>query len=204
MSIELLMAGHSRFVQTYWPAHEETLRALADKGQSPKTMVIGCADSRVPPEIILDAAPGDVFVVRGIANVVPPFGGSETGVGAAIEYAVLHLHVAHLIVLGHTDCGGLKALDATLNLATEPYVARWVEYARSAQTMVDARGVSADERGRAIVRENVKLQLHNLRTYPSVRDAESAGKLTLHGWVYVLADGGIEAYNAGGDAWKPA
>lgn len=203
MSIESLIAGHGRFLEAYWPANEELLRRLVSKGQSPPAMIIGCADSRVPPEIILDETPGDAFVVRVVANVVPPFGGSDAGVGAAIEYAVLHLKVPNLIILGHMDCGGIKALDQSLNLSAEPYLARWVEYARPAQATVDARGVSEDERHRAIVRENVGQQIRNLHTYPCVRDALAAGSLTLHGWIYQMDDGTIEAYDEQANAWNP-
>ena len=107
----------------------ELYRRLADEGQAPKVLFIGCSDSRVPPEVIVDAGPGVLFVTRNIANVVPPYGSGETAVGAVVEYAVRHLHIQQIILCGHTDCGGIKALDAQPNWDREPHIARWLRVA---------------------------------------------------------------------------
>jgi carbonic anhydrase len=170
--------------------------ALADRGQSPDTLFISCSDSRVLPEHLTGSRPGDLFVLRNLANVVPPYGRGEGAVGASVEYAVRHLRVRHVVVCGHTDCGGIKALDGHANQLHEPHFARWIEYARSAQTQVDARGVAPDIRHRAIVEQNVLLQLDNLQTYRAVRQALEANALTLHGWVYDLSTGQISYWDA--------
>ena len=165
----------------------ELLDSLAQNGQFPDSMFIGCSDSRVVPEFLIGARPGDLFVVRVVANVVPPYGTGQNAVGAALEYAVQHLKVRHLILCGHTDCGGLKALDQPVDMAAEPAVASWLEFARPAQTHVDAQGLTGDDRHPAIVEANVLLQLENLQTYGAVRRALNENRLELHGWVYDLS-----------------
>lgn len=175
---------------------------LASSGQAPKVLLIGCADSRVPPEIITGAEPGDLFVTRNIANIVPPYGTGETGIGAVVEYAVRHLHVERIVVCGHTDCGGIKALDAQLDLSHEPHIIRWLDHARPARTKVDAANLPPEEQHLATVRENVLLQLEHLRSYDPVRQAEGK-QLTLEGWVYHLDSGQILVYDAPSGAWQP-
>jgi carbonic anhydrase len=177
--------------KSYYREHRELFARLIEEGQSPQTLFISCDDSRVIPEAIMGARPGDLFVLRNVGNLIPPFGRGERAVGATLEYAVEYLKVEHVIVCGHTDCGAIKALDLRLHLLEEPNLALWIEYARPAQTQVDARGVQPDERHLAIVKQNVLLQLDNLRTYDCVREAERADELTLHGWVYDLSTGRI-------------
>ncbi len=174
----------------------ELLAALSSQGQFPDAMFIGCSDSRVVPERLMGANPGDLFVLRDVANLVPPFGTGGDAVGAVIEYAVLHLHVKHIIICGHTDCGGIKALDGHVDYAGEPHTARWLELARPAQTQVDAQGVDPERRHRAVVEQNVLNQLANLQTYDPVRRALEADELELHGWVYDLSDGRISYWDA--------
>jgi carbonic anhydrase len=171
----------------FFEDEQELLDTLARHGQSPDAMFIGCSDSRVVPESLLGARPGDLFVVRVVANIVPPHIAGQYAVGAAIEYAVLHLKVKHLIVCGHTDCGGIKALDHPPSMTAEPSIAGWLKFARPAQKKVDVRGAAAGDRHQAIVEENVLLQLENLQTHPAVRDALAHNQIELHGWVYDLA-----------------
>lgn len=196
-----IMAGLGRF-QEYYLEKADLFERLARQGQSPQVLLITCSDSRVVPELITGAEPGDLFVTRNVANIVPPYGTGEMGVGAVVEYAVLHLHVKHIVVLGHTDCGGIKALDKALDWSREPHIARWIEHARPAKTKVEASGLSPEERHLATVRENVLLQLEHLRSYDPVREGEQAGGLTLHGWVYHLENGQIEAYDAEAGTWS--
>ncbi len=179
----------------FFEDEQELLEALAQHGQSPDAMFIGCSDSRVVPESLLGARPGDLFVARVIANIVPPYIAGQYAVGAAVEYAVLHLKVKHLIVCGHTDCGGIKALDHPPAMTTEPSIAGWLKFARPAQKKVDARGTAGGDRHQAIVEENVLLQLENLQTHPSVRDALARRQIELHGWVYDLANLNIQYYD---------
>jgi carbonic anhydrase len=201
MPTDKILAGISRFQEKY--EAERPLFELLALEQEPKVLFVTCSDSRVAPELITDAEVGDLFVARTIANVVPPYGTGAIGAGAAIEYAVLHLHVEHIVICGHTDCGGIKGLDASLDLSREPHIARWLDLARPAQTKVEASGFPEEDRHLATVRENVLLQLEHLRSYDPVRDALRAGSLALHGWVYHLESGAIEAYDAKSGTWAP-
>jgi carbonic anhydrase len=175
------------------------LFAALSQGQFPNALFIGCSDSRVVPERLVGANPGDLFVLRDVANVVPPFGSAGDAVGAVIEYAVLHLRVKHIVVCGHIDCGGIKALDGHVDQANEPHIARWLELARPAQTQVDAQGIDPEQRHRTIVEQNVLNQLVNLQTYDCVRRALEADELELHGWVYDLFSGRVSYWDADDD-----
>jgi carbonic anhydrase len=195
-----ILAGIRRFRESL-QKDPERLERLASQGQSPRVLFIACSDSRVAPEIITQAQLGDLYVVRSVGNLIPPFGTGEAAIGAALEHALLHLHVEHVVVCGHTDCGCIKALDAHLDWGREPHLARWVEHARPAGTKVEASGLPADEQHLATVRENVLLQLEHLRSYDPVREAERAGTLTLHGWVVHVETGEIEAYSRPTATW---
>jgi carbonic anhydrase len=195
------MAGPGRF-QDYYLENVDLFEQLATQGQSPEALFIGCSDSRVVPELITGARPGDLFVTRNVANIVPPYGTGEMGIGAVVEYAVLRLRVQHAVLCGHTGCGGIKALDIAPDWSREPHIARWIEHARPAKTKVEASGIPAEERHLATVRENVLLQLDHLRSYEPVRDGERAGTLILHGWVYHLETGEVEAHDARNDTWS--
>jgi carbonic anhydrase len=197
-----ILAGIAQF-QDYVQQNRELFDRLATKGPSPEVLVIACSDSRVSPELLSRIDPGILFVARNVANVVPPFGTGEMSVGTVIEYAVLRLHVPHIVICGHTDCGGIKALDTPSDWSREPHIARWIEHARPAKTKVEASGLPAEERHLATVRENVLLQLEHLRSYDPVREGERSGTLTLHGWVYCLDMGSVEAYDPAASTWAP-
>lgn len=196
MDSDLLVKQTSAARQRFFQEHCQRFQRLSTEGQSPEILFIGCDDARVIPEAITGAQPGDLFVIRVLANVIPPYGTGEIAVGAALEYAIGHLEIRHIIVCGHTDCAGVKALDVALDQLCEPHLARWIEYARAAQTQVDARGVDADARHRVIVEQNVLLQLENLRTYDVVRQRLAQHLLTLYGWVYHLSSGQISYWDA--------
>lgn len=196
-----IMAGIGRF-QTYYVENITLFEQLATQGQSPEVLFIGCSDSRVVPELITGAEPGDLFVTRNVGNIVPPYGTGDMGIGAVVEYAVLDLQVQHAVICGHTDCGGIKALQSLPDWSSEPHIARWLEHARPAQTRVEASGVPPEERQLAMVRENVLLQLEHLRSYDPVREGERSGTLALHGWVYHLETGEVEAYDATDGTWS--
>jgi carbonic anhydrase len=197
-----MLTGIAEF-QRHFQEHQELYTRLATQGQSPEVLYIGCSDSRVPLELLTQAKPGSLFATRTIGNIVPPYGTGETSIGAVVEYAVLHLHVKHIVILGHTDCGGLKALDQPFDWSREPHIVRWIENARPAKTKVEASGLPAEERPLATVRENVLLQLEHLRSYDPVRQGERDGTLTLHGWVYHLENGVFEAYDPQTGSWAP-
>lgn len=176
------------------------LERLAREGQAPEALFIGCSDSRIMPEQLLGAKPGDLFMLRNIANIVPPYIQTEIGISSVLEYAILHLRVPHLIICGHTDCAGIRGLDASLDLAREPALSRWLDLARPAQREIDftLAELTLEERHRAIVERNVVNQLLNAHSYPFVREALEANRLEMHGWVYYLERQEIGYYDPDG------
>ena len=201
MPTEKILAGISSY-RAFCGENRELFELLANKGQAPQALFIGCCDSRAAPEWITQSDPGDLFVTRNVGNIVPPYGSGQTSIGAAIEFAVLQLGVRHVILCGHTDCGGIRALDQVADWLGKPAIARWIEYARPAKTQVEASGLPEEERHLAAVRANVLLQLENLRSYDPIRAGVRAGALTLHGWIYHLETGIIEAYDSETSAWS--
>ena len=195
-----VLAGHRRF-RSHFEAEARMFARLAEEGQAPKVMWIGCSDSRVIPEQLVGAEPGELFVVRDIANVVPPHEAVHHTVGAAVEYAVLHLAVEHIVVCGHTDCGGIAALDDDLDPGQEPHVVHWTALLRPAVERVSARGVPEASRHLETVRENALQQRSNLATYPCVQEAVGAGRLALHAWVFDLATGELWTRRDEDSAW---
>jgi carbonic anhydrase len=198
-----LFEGHSRFRQEYFEHERELFESLAKGRHEPTACVIGCSDARVPPDIILGASPGDLFAVRNVANIVPPFGAQNfnRATGAAIEYAVHVLRVKHIVIVGHTQCGGIRAITrADDALAQEmPTLAQWlkdaVELRRRLQML--ARHLSPEDLEKQLVFENVLVQLENLMTYPVVAKALEENRIEMHGWVYELEDGRIRVYDPG-------
>jgi carbonic anhydrase len=187
MSDEILRRS-TALRREFFEQQGELLERLRQEGQSPEALFVGCSDARLTPESLLGAQPGDLFMLRNIANIVPPYIQTEMGATSVLEYAVLHLQVPHIIICGHTDCAGIRALDTQLDLVREPALSRWLELARPAQRDVDfgLRDLSAAERHEAIVQRNVLNQLKNVESYPFIRQALEADRLELHGWVYDL------------------
>jgi len=190
-----LIDGYRRFREGYYREHREQLEALAG-GQSPRIAVVSCCDSRVDPGIVFDAQPGELFVIRNVANLVPPCEseGIYHGTSAALEFAVTGLEVEHIVVLGHAQCGGVRALVDQHRrglVRTDDFVERWVSIA---YPCLDAIGVADEsaERLREVEQEVVRLSLDNLRTFPWIAERVAAGRLTLHGWYYDLATSTIE------------
>jgi carbonic anhydrase len=200
-----LLKNSASMRSDFFEKQAELLEKLAQEGQSPEALFIGCSDSRVSPEQLLGASAGDLFMLRNIANIVPPYEQSDMGITAVLEYAVRHLKVPHLVICGHTDCGGIKGLDAHLDAEAEPALSRWIEFARLAQQVVDA-GTKLNEvdRNRAIVERNVVLQLRHVQTYPFVAEALEANRLELHGWVYYLRRRLMGYYDPAKDEFKEA
>jgi len=182
------------FEKTVFPNSSELYGTLARDGPSPKALMISCADSRIVPEEIMQARPGDLFVCRNAGNIVPPYASMLGGVSATVEYAVAALGVRDIIVCGHTDCGAMKALANPAGLEeTMPNVAAWLKHGSAAQTVVNScQGhLEGDARVRAMIYENVVAQLSNLRTHPSVARAMAAGEMSLHGWVVDIHEGQV-------------
>jgi carbonic anhydrase len=168
---------------------------LAIDGQKPKALIISCADSRVVPELIMQAEPGDLFVCRNAGNIVPPFATQNGGVSSTVEYAVLALGVRDIIVCGHSDCGAMKALRNPEMLEGMPNVAAWLRHSHTAKCVVDSGygALESAEAVRAASLENVVVQLAHLRTHPSVAAAIARGELALHGWFFDIAAGEVLA-----------
>lgn len=204
-----LFEGHERFRAEYFQHERELFDALARGTHEPLACVIGCSDARVPPDIILGAAPGDLFAVRNVANMVPPFGDNmfNRAAGSAIEYAVHFLKVPHLVVVGHTQCGGIRALAAGEERVAQemPTLAQWLKDAIDLRERLRtlARHLSPEELEKQLVFENVVLQLEHLLTYPVVTRALEEKRLEIHGWVYDLADGRIRAYDPAKNRFEP-
>lgn len=191
-----LLQGYYRFRNTGWTEQRERWDELRD-GQSPKVMIIACSDSRVDPSQIFDSNPGEVFVVRNVAALVPPFETSpgRHGVSAALEFAVQVLGVSEILVMGHGRCGGCHAA-LTQELKDAPpgeggFIAHWIDLLDDARDRVAAQ--YGDDHGRdaqrAMEREGVKVSLANLRTFPCIRDKERDGTLKLIGAVFAISDG---------------
>jgi carbonic anhydrase len=199
---EKLIDGYRQFREKFDSEHE-VFERLAEEGQNPKVLWIGCCDSRVVPELITGADPGELFDLRNIANVVPPASSAACGTGAAIEYAVIHLKVTHIVVCGHTECGGIAALESPPLADAEPHIATWLELAQPAREEVLGLGVEKDEIYLETIKTNVLLQRGNLRSYPCVATAEQTGVLSIHAWLYDLHTGKIMAFDDDAGKWEP-
>jgi len=167
-----------------FPNQSALFAKLTSVGQSPKVLMISCADSRIVPEQIMQAEPGELFVCRNAGNIVPPFAQMNGGVSSTVEYAVLALGVTDIIVCGHSDCGAMKAVANPAGLETMPNVAAWLRHSSAAAAVVDAGYPQLDgaERVRVMALENVVAQLAHLRTHPSVAARIAQGNMALHGW----------------------
>lgn len=201
-----LLHGHRDFLSRYCHREAEYLQRLAREGQRPGALYVGCSDSRVVPEVLTNAAPGELFVVRNVANLVPPLSHPDASVGAALEYAVVHLKVPDLIVCGHLGCGGVAAaLAGTDDLTEEEASLReWLGEIAPVAQEVRRQGLEGDEALRWAVEENVLRQLDNLLTFPAVKRRLDAGVLTLHGWVYDLYGLSLSVYDVEEDRFLPA
>ena len=199
MPVPKLIAGGRRFREGRYREQRDLFDRLARAGQKPHTLLVACCDSRVDPAILFDCDPGDLFVVRNVANLVPPCeeGGGYHGTSAAIEYAVTVLGVRNIVVLGHSACGGIQALlnGPPIDAGPMPYVTNWMSLAGEVRERVDAAGpCSGEERGAAGEQLGVRLSLRNLMTFPVIRERVERGALTLHGLHYDLHSGELKHY----------
>ena len=193
--LEEMIEGYRRFREIGWKRERERWSDLAE-GQSPKVMVLACSDSRVDPTLIFDARPGQMCVVRNVANLAPPFETSHGyhGVSAALEFAVTQLEVEEVLVLGHGSCGGCAAaLTGQFDDADHGeghFIAAWVDMLKDAADEIRSRNDQLNEEAfLAMERGAVKVSLANLRTFPWVIEREQAGKLTLHGGHFSISEG---------------
>jgi len=197
--MDRLIEGYHRFRATEWPERRALFERLAAQGQHPRALVVACSDSRVDPTMVFGAAPGELFVVRNVANLVPPFApdAGYHGTSAALEFAVRSLEVPDIIVMGHAMCGGINAL---LHGAPNPsyhFLGGWIAMAEAARARVLATS-PIETAQQACEYETVKLSLANLRTFPWVRDAMRDHKLALHGAYFDIRTGILERLGADG------
>lgn len=197
-------AGVVKFQRDIYPKNEELFEQLS-KGQSPEALFITCSDSRIELGMLTQSQPGDLFVVRNAGNIVPPHSNTTGATTAAIEFAVGALKVPHIVICGHTDCGAMKGAMAPHKLDALPHVRDWLGYSRAAVEIVEAIGqdLSDHDRMLMLLEQNVLLQLNHLKTHPAVAVAMAKGELTLHGWVYDIADGEVLALNDATGDFEP-
>jgi carbonic anhydrase len=188
--MDRLLEGYRRFRTNVWPAERDRYAALARRGQSPETLVIACSDSRADPQTVFGAGPGELFMVRNVAGLVPPYepDANHHGTSAALEYGVRVLKVARIAVFGHADCGGVRAMVEGAPEEAQDFVGTWMKIAESVKGTIPAETEDCDvlthcEHG------VVRLSLANLRTYPWIEEAVDAGRLELHGFRFDIRTG---------------
>jgi carbonic anhydrase len=188
-----IIEGFLKFQREAFPERSELFRRLATE-QHPGVLFVTCSDSRVVPELLTQREPGDLFVIRNAGNIVPSYGPEPGGVTATVEYAVAALGVTDIVICGHSDCGAMTAISTCKCLDHMPAVAGWLRHADAAKAVNEARTHASDSaRLDSMVRENVIAQLANIQTHPSVARALEQGSLSLHGWVYDIETGSIDA-----------
>jgi len=207
-AVDKLVQGYCSYRDGAYEKSRPLIEDLVERGQHPEVAVIACSDSRVDPAILFQADPGDLFVVRNVANLVPPMEeeGTYHGTSAALEFAVLGLGVKHLVVLGHAHCGGIKLMmDAQPGTNSFKYVSPWVSMLAAAHRRVLATMGQADEqeRTRACEQNAVLVSLENLTTFSWVRERVEAGELQLHGWYVDIAVPQLSAYDWESGKFKP-
>ena len=200
ISPQQLVEGFGRFREQHFTHNDALYRQLVAQGQTPGILVVACCDARVDPAIVLDCTPGDLFVVRNVANLVPP---QETlaghhGTSAALEYGVRHLGVRHIIVLGHAHCGGIRTLVETGGINNpDSYIDDWMHLVENARAEVerDMPGAPLEDRIHACEQRAILISLNNLMTFPWVRERVESGTLTLHGWYFDIKHGRLLHHN---------
>lgn len=208
MNIDKLIKGNKKFKDAHFPKLEGRFDNLVQHGQSPETLFIGCSDSRVVPDLIVNSKPGDMFILRNIGNFVPPYKGDNDfhGSSAAIEYAVSVLNVKDIIVCGHSHCGACASLYQ--DLSDEPHlqhVKKWLELGQKAKDDNYILTMPNEEKEnilRDTERNSIKHQLENLLTYPEIIRKVNSGELDVHGWYYKIEDGSIEYYDGQSCSFK--
>lgn len=183
-----ILAGYSQFRKKYATGDQSVMHYLAAHGQKPEIMVIACCDSRVDPSLILQCDPGDLFVVRNVANIVPPYECDEKhhGTSAALEFGVCYLQVQHIIIFGHSQCGGIEALLNTEDLKQNDFITNWV-------SLIDAHAHSHDMN--TVAKNALTLSYNNCLTFPWIQERITQNKLQIHRWFFDISSGEIVVYS---------
>ena len=209
MLINDLIKGNKKFREVSFPRYEGDVKELVEKGQKPEILFVGCSDSRVTPDLMLDTKPGDMFILRNVGNFVPPYSPDDDfhGSSAVIEYAVSILGVKHIIICGHSHCGACKSLYQDIGPSPDLiHVKKWLELGKRAKeyTLLAIQDKSDQEKlYRATERISIVHQMENLLTFPEVERKVKSGELQIHGWYYRIEDGTIEYYDGEECSFKP-
>ncbi|QIG46344.1 carbonic anhydrase [Nordella sp. HKS 07] len=193
-----LLEGYASFRAGRYASEAERYRRLGEGQQRPTIMMIACCDSRAAPETIFDAGPGEIFVVRNVANLVPPYApdGRHHSTSAALEFAVLQLGVQHIVIMGHGRCGGIRAITEPGDpLSTGDFIGKWLASVRDVVATVDDEKLSAAQRLTLVEQASVEHSLANLRTFPWVRAREGKEQITLHGAWFDISLGELNVYD---------
>lgn len=199
-----IFEGLSLFQRIAYPRHRDLFERLA-KNQTPQAVFVACSDSRVDPNLLLQAEPGDLFIVRNAGNIVPPAGSGYGGTIASLEYAIFGLGIRDVILCGHSNCGAMDGVLHPEKLEDLPAVRQWVGYADRARRAVEAAlpGAGAEGMLNLAVEYNVIAQVRNILTYPRIRPLVERNELELYGWVYDIASGTVKGLDASGRRFVP-
>jgi carbonic anhydrase len=206
---DTLADRYRRFKFRHFAPNQDHYEDLATFGQSPEVMIVSCCDSRVDPETIFSAMPGELFVVRNVANLIPPFEttGKFHGVSAALEFAALNLRVKHIVVLGHSGCGGVRACleEDAAKQSEAQFIRNWMSMLSDARDAVlhDPNLAPGPEQRHALELAGIKTSLANLRTFPCIQILEAKGRITLHGAHFNIASGTLSVLNDAASAFVP-
>ena len=206
-SPDRLIEGFRRFREQHFTENDALYRQLVTEGQAPKIMVVACCDARVDPAIVLDCAPGDLFVIRNVANLVPPAESRNSGrhgTSAALEFGVRNLEVEHIIVLGHAHCGGIRSLFGEHRGESDSYINSWMRMAEGvhADVLRDFPAAASQQQMMVCEQRAILVSLNNLMTFPWVRQRVECGALTLHGWYFDIEHGQMMQYNPASRAFE--
>ena len=207
--ISSLIEGYQKFRENHFRHEDSTFRELVRQGQQPKALVVACSDSRVDPALVLNCQPGDLFVVRNVANLVPPYESDDQsyhGTSAALEFGVSVLNIQEIIIFGHTQCGGIQALleHSHKKCGPKSFLTKWMELAKSAHNAV------VDYHDQSALSEKVMLcgqyslinSLKNLHTFPWIAEKQAQGTLQIRAWNFHMADGILKEYDPQQNAFK--
>jgi carbonic anhydrase len=192
-----LLQGIREFQSTYYQENRDLFEQLG-QGQTPRVLFIACSDSRIDPNLIVQADPGELFVIRNAGNIIPPYGAANGGEGAAIEYAIQALNIDQIIICGHNHCGAMKGLLKLNQLQEDmPLVYDWLKHTEATRRLLKEHysQYEGEELLEIAIAQNVLTQIENIKTYPSVRSRLQQGKLHLYGWLYEIESGELQAFN---------
>ncbi|NOT19680.1 MAG: carbonic anhydrase [Sideroxydans sp.] len=209
IDIKQLIEGFRRFRHEHFAEHDTLYQQLVEQGQTPQVLVVACCDSRVDPALVFNCHPGDLFVIRNVANLVPPLEGhsGHHGTTAAIEYGVKKLGVKHIIVLGHAHCGGITALVNSYGVSTpDSYMDDWMSLAEGARKEMEAELHSAEQavKYRECEMRAILVSLENLKTFPWINERLNDGSLILHGWYFDIGQGELLRYEESSRTFQAA